>query len=158
MRRVRVQGMYQRWPLDQDPDPRVAMAMAMDPPLVALGQPKPTLQIEVVLDLLELVLADEQAGEEAEHHRGHVVANRIVSLLEFLDQLLEPFLTVHAVSALGVEGRGHRRDDLDVLSNHLLLLLDFVEAALDASGQALELRFREPPFFETPRRSPPPIL
>ena len=38
---------------------------------------------------------------------------------------------------------------LDVLSDHLLLLLDFVQAALDASGQPAELLLREPPFFSS---------
>ena len=46
-----------------DPNPRVAMAV--DPPLVALRQAKPTLQIEIVLDLLKLAVADEKAGRES---------------------------------------------------------------------------------------------
>ena len=50
-------------------------------------------------------------------------------------------------SAPGFEGRGHLRDHLDVVSDHLLLFLDFVQAPVDASGQAAELLLCEPPFF-----------
>ena len=63
MRGVGVQSMHQRRPFLNDPNPRVAMAV--DPPLVTLGQAKPTLQIEIVLDFLELALADEKARDES---------------------------------------------------------------------------------------------
>jgi len=41
--------------------------MAVDPPLMTLGQPKPSFKIEIVLDLFKLAFADEKAGEEANH-------------------------------------------------------------------------------------------
>src|SRR6266496_2635318 len=119
MRGVSVQSMHQRRSLQDQPNPRVAMTV--DPPLVTLGSAKPPLQIEIILDRFILLLADEEAGKEAEHHRGHRVADRILGPLELIDQRLE-------------------------------LLLDFVQAALDASGQAAELRLREPPFFSSKSR------
>ena len=42
-----IQGMHQRRPFLNDPDPRVAVTV--DPPLVALRQAKPTLQVEIIL-------------------------------------------------------------------------------------------------------------
>ena len=123
------------------------MAMTVDPPLVTLGQAKPALQIEIILDRFVLLLADEEAGEEAEHHRGHAVADRILGRLELIDQRLELLLPLRDILRPGLEGRGHLRDHLDVFSDDLLLFLDFVQAALDASGQAAELLLREPPFF-----------
>ncbi len=56
--------------------------MAVDPPLMTLRQTKPTLQIEVVLDFLELAGADEKARDEAEHDLSHVLANGIFRPLE----------------------------------------------------------------------------
>ena len=112
---VGVQSMHQRRARQNQADPRVATTV--DPPLVALRQAKPTLQIEIILDLFILVLADEKAGKEADHHRGHVVANRILGLLELIDQLLELLLTLRAIFGPGFEGRSHLRDDLDVVSD-----------------------------------------
>ncbi len=145
MRRVRVQGMDQRRALQNDPDPRVATAV--DPSLVTLRQAEPTLQVEVIPDPFILLLAHEEAVDEAEHHRRHVVADRILGPLELVDQRLELLLAPRDLLGPGLEGRRHRRDDLDVVSDQPLRLLDSVEAALDASGQAAELLVREPPFF-----------
>ena len=144
MRRVGVQGMHQRWSVQNQTNPRVAMTV--NPPLVTLGQAKPSLQIEMIPDRFILLLADEKAGKEAEHHRGHAVTDRILGRLELIDQRLEPLLTFRDILRTGLEGCGHLRDHLDVFSDDLLLLLDFVEAPLDASGQAAELLLREPPF------------
>ena len=142
-----IQSMHQRRPFQNDANPRVAMTV--DPPLVTLGQAKPSLQIEIILDLFKLALADEKAGEEADHHRGHVLANRILGRLELIDQLLELLLAIRAIFLSGFEGRGDLLDVLDVFSDYLLLGLDFVQTSVDASGQAAELLFREPPFFSS---------
>ena len=147
MRDVGIQRMHQRRPFLNDPDPRVAVTV--DPPLVALGQAKPTLQIEIILDLFIHAVADEKAGEKAEHHRRHVVPNRILGLLELIDQLLELLLSLRAIRGPRFEGRRQLRDDRDVVSDDLLLLRDCVQTAFDASEQAAELRFREPPFFSS---------
>ena len=91
--------------------------MTVNSPLVAFGQAKPSLKIEIVLDLLELSLADEKAGQEADHQRGHVLANRILSPLESIDQLLELLLAIRATLPSRFEGRGYLLDVLDVLSD-----------------------------------------
>jgi hypothetical protein len=83
MRHVPVQCEDQRRPVLDDSNPRVAMTM--DSPLMAFGQAEPPLKIEIVPDRLEFSRTDEKAAQEAEHQRGHLVANRIVMPLESID-------------------------------------------------------------------------
>ena len=123
------------------------MTAPVDPPLVALGQAKPALKIEVVLDPLELARGDEEPGQEAGHQRGHVPVNRILGPLESIDQSLELLLAIRAALRSGLEGRGYLRDVLDILSDRLLLGSDMVQSPVDATGQAAELLLCEPPFF-----------
>jgi hypothetical protein len=80
---VGVQGMDQRRAFHHEADPRVAMAV--DPPLVTLRQAEPTLQLQVVADLLVSPLADEQTGQKACHHHGHLSVNRVIGLPEAID-------------------------------------------------------------------------
>src|SRR5947209_17695529 len=137
--------MHQRGSFQDQPNPRVAMSE--DPPPVTLRQAKPPLQIEIIPDRFILLLADEQAGEEAEHHRRHAVTDRILGRLEAIDQRLELLLPLRDVLGPGLQRRGYLGDHLDVSSDDLLLLFDFVETSLDASGQAAELLLGVPPFF-----------
>jgi hypothetical protein len=145
MRRMGVQGMHQRRTLHHQPDPRVATTV--DPTLVALRQAKPPLQIEIVPDPFACLLADEQPGQEAEHQPGHAVPDRILGRLESIDQRLELLLPFRDVLRPGLERRGHLRDHRNIFSDRLSLLLDLVQALLDAAGQAAELLLREPPRF-----------
>ncbi len=121
--------------------------MSVNSPLVAFGQAEPPLEIEIVLDLFELSLAHKKAGQEANHQRGHVLANRIVIPLESVDQLFELGLAILAVPAFKFEGRGHLVDVLDVLSDRLLLGLDVLQPPVNASGQSAKLLVCESPFF-----------
>ena len=91
--------------------------MTVNSPLVAFGQAKPSLKVEVVLDLLELSRADKKAGQEADHQHGHVLANRIPSPLESIDQLFELLLAIRLTLPSGFEGCGDPLDVLDVLSD-----------------------------------------
>ena len=91
--------------------------MSVNPPLVALGQAEPSLQVQIVLDLLELAPADKKAGQEADHQRGHVPVNRTLIPLESIDQLLELPLAILATLPSRLEGRGYLLDVLDVLSD-----------------------------------------
>src|SRR4051812_33749927 len=145
MRRVRVQGRHQRRSVQDQANPRVAMAV--DPPLVTLGQAKPPLQIEIVLDRFILLLADEEAGTETEHHRGHAVTDRILGRLEVIDQRLELLLPLRDVLGPGLQRRGHLRDHSDVVSDYCLLRVDFLKARLDAAREPTQLLRRESPFF-----------
>ena len=144
---MRIQGVDHRRPFVDDAYPR--MAMTVDPTFVTLGQAKPSLKIEVVLEFLELVFADEKAGEKANHHLGHVLANRIIRLLEFVSQLLELLLAIRAIPLSRFEGRSDLLNVLDVFSDGLLLGLDLIQTSVDAIGQAAELLFFEAPFFSS---------
>jgi hypothetical protein len=93
----------------------------------------------MIPDRFILLLAHEEAGEEAEHHRGHAVPDRIFGRLELIDQRLELLLTLGDVLGPGLQRRGDFRDHPDVFSDDLLQLFDFIEAPLDAAGKADEL-------------------
>src|SRR4051812_44466734 len=150
MRRVRVQRGHQRRTRLNQADTRVATTV--DPTLVALRQAKPTLQIEVIPDRFLFLLADEQPVKEAEHHRRHAVPDRILGRLEAIDQRLELLLAPRDLLRPRLQRRRHLRDHRDVSSDYVSLLLDFVQASLDAPGQAAELLLREPPFFSSKSR------
>src|SRR5208337_5092042 len=121
--------------------------MTVNSPLVAFGQAEPPLEIEIVLDLFELSLAHKKAGQEADHQRGHVLANRIPIPLELADQFLELRLAILATPAPGFEGLGHLVDVLDILSDWLLVGSDVLQSPVNASGQSAELLLCKPPFF-----------
>jgi hypothetical protein len=91
--------------------------MTVNPSLMALGQAEPSFEIEIVLDLLELARADKEAGQEADHQRGHVSVNRVLIPLESIDQLLELLPAILATLPSRSEGRGYLLDVLDVLSD-----------------------------------------
>src|SRR5271157_3054841 len=145
MSNVCVQCENERRPVLDDPNPLVATTV--NPPLVSFGQAKPSLEIEIVLDLLELSRADEKPGQKADHQPGHVLANRIPSPLESIDQLFELLLAIRLTLPSGFERRGYLVDVLDVFSDRLLLGLDMLHSPVDAVGKTAELLFCEPPFF-----------
>src|SRR5271157_497588 len=97
--------------------------------------------------LLELSRADEKPGQKADIQPGHVLANRIPSPLESIDQLFELLLAIRLTLPSGFEGRGYLVDVLDVFSDRLLLGLDMLQSPVDAVGKTAELLFCEPPFF-----------
>ena len=66
-----------------------------------------------------------------------------------MDQLLELLPPVRATPASGLKGRRDFLDVLDVTLERRLFGADFVEASVDAAGQAAELFVREPPFFSS---------
>jgi hypothetical protein len=127
-------------------DANSRVAMTVNSPLVAFGQPKPSLQVEIVTDLFKLGLTHEEAGEKADHDPGHVLVNRVLGALEAINQRRELFLAPRAIAPFGFEGRGNLADFLDVGSDRLLLGSDMVQSPVDAVGQTAELGFREPPF------------
>lgn len=140
-----VEGMHQRRSFQDNPNPSVAMAV--NPSFVTLGQAKPTLQIEIVSDLLKLALAHEKAGEKALHHLAHSLVNRILLMGKTIDQSFKRFLSLGARPLSGFEGRGDFLDVLDLFSDDFLLVSNFFKSTVDAAGQSAELLFREPPFF-----------
>jgi hypothetical protein len=76
-----------------------------------------------------------------------VLPNRILILLESIDQLFELRLAMLPALTSGFEGRGHLVDVLDVLSDWLLLRLDVLQSSVNTPGQTVELLLCEPPFF-----------
>ena len=75
------------------------------------------------------------------------MADRILGRLEAIDQRLELLLPLGDVLGPGLERRGHLRDHLDVFSDHLLLLLDFVEARPGCSRPGGRVAPPRTPFF-----------
>src|SRR5947209_11473494 len=125
--------MHQRRPLLNNPNARVAMPV--DPTLVALGQAEPSFQIEIVANRGKLGPASEQAGEKAQHDLGHLLVDRVLLGLEFRRHRLELFLATRTTSLLGVEGRIDLLEILDILSKRLLLVSNFIQAPIYATGQ-----------------------
>src|SRR5271165_282898 len=113
--------------------------MAVDPALVALGQAEPPFQIEIVSDLGKLGSADEEASQEAQHDLGEVLVDRILLALEAAGQRLKLLLATRTTSPLRVEGRIDLLEILDVVSNRLLLVANFIQAPVYARGQAAKL-------------------
>ena len=144
---MRVQRMHQRWPLQNDANPRVPMAV--DVALVTLRNAKPTLQIQIVIERRQRVGANEQTGREAHHHLGHFLVDRGLGFLEAILQRLKLLLPLDTTLRARFECRGNGRDVLHVAAQFLLFGVDGVETAVDATGQSVELRFGKAPFFSS---------
>ena len=140
-----IQRMHQRWSLQDDADPGVPMAV--DAALVALRNAKPPLQIQIVVDRGQRVVANEQAGHETHHHHRHLLVGLGLTVRETILQRLELLLPFGTALRGRIERRGDGRDVLHVFTQLRLFGADGVEAAVDAAGQAVELRFGEAPFF-----------
>ena len=82
-----VQRQQERWAFLHDTHPR--MPVPVDMSLVPFGLPKPTLQIQVVLEAWPRVSTDEEACGKAGHHPRHVVVKRGVEAGELLLQACE---------------------------------------------------------------------
>lgn len=142
-----IQGQDQRRSVLDDANPCVPVTV--NPTLVALGQAKPTLQVQIVPDRFKLRPADEQARQETEHDPGHVTANRILGPLETIDQCLERLLTRGDIVPSNFEGCGNLLEVFDVVAERLLLGSHMVQAPVDARGQPSELLLGKPPFFSS---------
>src|SRR3954468_7299682 len=128
---VRVQHQHQRRPFLHDPHPRVAMSV--DPTLMALRQPEPALELEIVQDLGDVVSTGEQAATKCDHQSYHMVMDRIGSLLESASQLLKPLLTLLADPRPRIQRRGHLHDLLHIPANRLLLASHQGQSTVDTT-------------------------
>jgi hypothetical protein len=117
-----VQGQRHGWSLLDDPDP--GMFMAVDPSLMPLGYAKPSLQIEIVPNLIHFIPAHKEAGLEAAHHLGHVFVERITGTDKVVDQFLKVSLTLGAITLFRVQGVCNLLDFLDLFQEHILLGFD----------------------------------
>src|SRR6267378_6253892 len=70
-------------------DAHPSMPVPVDTSLVPFGLPKPTLQIQVVLEAWQCVSTDEESCGKAGHHPRHVVVKRRVEACERLLQACE---------------------------------------------------------------------
>ena len=61
---------------------------------MTLGQAEPALQIEIVVDLVEGVIASKEAGAEALHQPGHLFVDRIAVAAKAGEDRVEVGLTL----------------------------------------------------------------
>ena len=144
---MHIQRMRQRWPLLHNPYTRVTMTV--NPPFVTLRQTEPPFQIQIVRMLLKLTLTHEQTTKKTLHHARHLLVNRIFKLRKSSDQFLEPCLPGRTTTAFGFQGRRDFLNLLDVPSDRLVVGPRCVQTSVDATGQAVQLLLREPPFFSS---------
>ena len=142
---VGVQRVHQCRPFLDDSHSRVAMAV--NPTLMSLGQAEPALQIEIVVDRIEGIIASKEADAEAPHQSSHLLVDRIAVAVKASEDCVEVGLTPGRCLRRRVQGRGDFLDRLDVVPDRLLLRFDQVQPIVDAGGQPVQLLLREPPFF-----------
>jgi len=142
---VGVQRMHQCWPFLDNPHSR--MAMAVNPTLMPLGQAEPTLEIEIVVDVIESVITSKEASTEAPHQTRHLFVDRIAVAVNAREDCVEVGLTLGRCLRCRVQGRGHLLDGLDVAPDRLLLGFHQVQSLVDGGGQPAQLLLCEPPFF-----------
>jgi len=123
-------------------DAHPSMPVPVDASLVPFGLPKPTLQIQVVLEAWQRLSPYEESGGKAGHHPCHVLVKRGVEACKLLLQACELRLP-HRRHTVRTGQRG--RDTLDllqVLTDDHVFRLDLGHAAVNTGGQALELGVR----------------
>ena len=126
-----VQRQQERWAFLHDT--HSSMPVPVDTSLMPFGLPKPTLQLQVVLEEWPCVSTDKEACGKAGHHPRQVLVKRGGEACELLLQARE----------LGLPRRG--RDTLEllqVLTDDLVFRLYIGHASVDTGGQALELGVR----------------
>jgi hypothetical protein len=135
-----VQRQQERWAFLHDTHPR--MPVPVDMSLVPFGLPKPTLQIQVVLEAWPRVSTDEEACGKAGHHPRHVVVKWRGVTCKLLLQVRELSLSRRGRTVrTGQRGRD-ALDLVQLLTDDLVCCLHIGHAAVDTSGQALELGVR----------------
>ncbi len=123
-------------------DTHSSMPVPVDASLMPFGLPKPTLQLQVVLEEWPGVSPDKESCGTAGHHPRHVVVKRGGEACERLLQARE----------LGLPRRGRTvrtgqrgRDTLEllqILTDDLVFRLSIGHASVDTGGQALEVGVR----------------
>src|SRR5467141_3917131 len=118
------------------------MPMPVNASLVPFGLPKPTLQIQVVLEAWSCVSTHKESCGKAGHHPSHVVVKRGVEAGELLLQARELGLALRGRTVrTGQRGRD-TLDLLHLLTDDVVCCLHLGHAVVDTGGQALELGVR----------------
>jgi len=135
-----VQRQQERWAFLHDAHP--CMPVPVDVSLVPFGLPKPTLQLQVVLEEWPCVSPDKESCGKAGHHPRHVVVKRGGEAGELLLQARELGLPRRGCTVrTGQRGRD-TLDLLQVLTDDLVFCFHVGHASVDTGGQALELSVR----------------
>src|SRR5712671_217424 len=118
------------------------MPVPVDVSLVPFGLPKPTLQVQVVLEAWQRVSTDEASCFKAGHHPRHVVGKRGVEAGELLLQACELRLPRRGRTVRRCQRGRDTLDLLQVLMDDRVFLAHLGHAAVATGGQALELGMR----------------
>jgi len=118
------------------------MPVPVDASLVPFGLPQPPLQLQVVLEEGQRVSTDEESCGKAGHHPRHVVVKRGVEAGALLLQARELGLPLRGCTVRTDQRRGDTLDLLPLLTDDVVCCLHRGHAAVDTSGQALELGVR----------------
>src|SRR5712691_12493721 len=140
MRHMGVQRQQERWAFLHDAYP--SMPVPVDASLVPFGLPKPTLQLQVVLEAWQRVSTDEESCGTAGHHPRHVVGKRGVEACELLLQARELRLPCCGRTVRRCQRGRDTLDLLQVLTDDRVFLSHLGHAAVATGGQALELGMR----------------
>ena len=140
-----VQGQHQGGTFLNDAD--TGMLVSVDASFVAFGLPEPALQIKIILRQTGIVAANKQARLETGHDFAHVLRYRIVVRLKGVAQGLKSAPTFCFGASRETERGLHLSHPVYLLVDFLLAGTHLREPAIDAAGQAFELRVPAPPFF-----------
>src|SRR5580700_6304195 len=128
------------------------MGMAVDAALVSLGEPEPSLEVQVVAGEVAATAVHEQPGSEALHHAGHMVVEGRGRCPIPEGDLVEVGPAAAGRAEVGVEGAVDQAE-LDNVACHLLAgRLRVGEPLVDARHELHQLAIAGPPFFDSTQR------
>src|SRR5580704_6150494 len=150
MATVRVEGDEERRALVDKA--YACIGMAVDAALVSLGEPEPSLEVQVVAGEFAATAVHEQPGSEALHHAGHVVMEGRWRCPIPEGDLVEVGPAAAGRAEVGVEGAVDEAE-LDNVACHLLEgRLRVGEPLVDARHELHQLAIAGPPFFGSTQR------
>ncbi len=124
------------------------MTPAVDMTLMTLGQPEPTLQLQVIPRNILQVTACEQAHHERCHHHRHLLKPLIMARCQTTLQAIELFATPGTAPTLRVQSCCDLLDFLGLFADRLLFLFNRCQTTVDTARQTLQLILSAPPFFQ----------
>ena len=113
------------------------VAMPMDSPLVPLGQPEETFQVQIVPRKVRVIAADKQPRREGGHGLSHALQRGIGATAKTSGQRVESSVPGLAVSLGRIERGRYPAHSFDARLHLRLLRLDLLQAAFDDLSKAL---------------------